>query len=78
MLNPRVLPIAWYLSQEYLAGFSERVILNWWDYSLPVVIFMTIIFSTIAAVLRKSARSNPIEALRCERTCVKIVALDPK
>lgn len=60
------IPIVWYLNQEYLAGFSERVSLTWWDYTLPVVIFVTIMFITIAAVLWKSARSNPVEALRCE------------
>lgn len=60
------MPVAWYLSQQYLAGFSERVNLKWWDYSLPVVVFVLIMLGSIATVLWKSARSNPVDALRWE------------
>ena len=60
------IPVAYYLSQQYLQKFSERIALQWWHYALPVVILLGIMFITIASVLYKAARSNPVEALKYE------------
>jgi putative ABC transport system permease protein len=58
--------VAYYLTQQYLQNFSERIPLQWWHFALPVVILVVIMFLTIASVLWKAARSNPVEALKCE------------
>lgn len=60
------LPLAFYLTQRYLEEFSEQVVLPWWHYGTPIVILMIIMFATIASVLLKAARSNPVEALKYE------------
>ena len=60
------IPAAYYLTQQYLEKFSERIALQWWHFALPVVILMLIMFITIASVLWKAARSNPVEALKYE------------
>lgn len=60
------IPVAYYLSQQYLEKFSERISLQWWHFTLPVVILVVIMFATIASVLWKAARSNPVEALKYE------------
>lgn len=59
-------PLAYYLTQEYLEKFSQRVPLQWWHFALPVVLLVLIMFCTIAAVVWQAARSNPVEALKCE------------
>lgn len=60
------IPLAWYLTQQYLEKFSERITLQWWHFALPVLILVVIMFVTIASVLWKAARSNPVEALKYE------------
>jgi putative ABC transport system permease protein len=59
-------PVAYYLTQQYLEKYSERIALEWWHFALPVLILMVIMFSTIASVLWRAAKGNPVEALRAE------------
>jgi putative ABC transport system permease protein len=59
-------PLAWYLTQQYLERFSERIALPWWHYAVPVVLLLSIMFATIVSILIKAARTNPVESLRYE------------
>ncbi len=59
-------PAAWYLGQLYLQKFSERVALQWWHYALPLLILVFILFCTVASLVWKAAKSNPVEALKYE------------
>jgi putative ABC transport system permease protein len=60
------IPMAWYLTQQYLQKFSERIELHWWHFALPVLTLIMIMLGTVAAVLWKAAKSNPVEALKHE------------
>jgi len=60
------LPIARYLTQQYLEKYTEQITLQWWHFALPVLILVMIMFLTIASVLWKAAKSNPVEALKYE------------
>ena len=60
------IPVAYFLTQQYLDKFSERIVLQWWHFVLPVGILVIIMLATIASVLWKAARSNPVEALKHE------------
>ena len=60
------IPVAHYLTQQYLQKFSERIELQWWHFALPLVILIVIMLTTIASVVWKAARSNPVEALKYE------------
>jgi len=60
------LPIAWYLTQQYLEKYTERITLQWWHFALPIMILVVIMFLTIASLLWKAANSNPVEALKYE------------
>jgi len=60
------IPVAFYLAQKYLEKYTERIVLEWWHFALPVLILIVILFATIASVLWKAARSNPVEALKYE------------
>ena len=60
------IPVAYYLTELYLEKYSERITLQWWHFTLPVAILVVIMFSTIASILWKAAKSNPVEALKYE------------
>ena len=60
------IPLAYYLVQTYLERYSERFSFEWWHYALPVALLLLIMFVTIAGVLHKAARTNPVESLRSE------------
>ncbi len=60
------IPVAYYFVQQYLQKFSERVTLHWWHYAIPVGLLLFIMFITIASVLFKAARTNPVDSLRYE------------
>jgi putative ABC transport system permease protein len=60
------IPVAYYLTQQYLQKFSERIELQWWHFALPVLILVLIMLGTVAAVVLKAAKSNPVEALKYE------------
>jgi putative ABC transport system permease protein len=59
-------PVAWYLGQQYLQRFSEKIELHWWHYALPIFILALIMLATVATVVWKAARNNPVEALKHE------------
>jgi len=59
-------PIAWYLGQQYLEKYSQRVDLNGWHLVAPVALLLAILFSSTASVLWRAARNSPVEALKHE------------
>ena len=60
------LPIAYYFTHQYLEKFSERIVLHWWHYVIPVLILILIMFATVVLVLFKAVKTNPVESLRYE------------
>ncbi|HMG90620.1 MAG TPA: ABC transporter permease [Chryseolinea sp.] len=60
------IPIAFYLIQQYLMKFTERIELRWWHYVSPIAMLVIILLGTVASVLWKAAKSNPVEALKYE------------
>ncbi len=59
-------PISYKFSNQYLEKYTDHISLQWWHFALPVLILVVIMFFTIASVLWKAARSNPVEALKYE------------
>jgi putative ABC transport system permease protein len=60
------IPVAYYMTQQYLQKFSQRIELEWWHFALPVLILIIILLATVIAVVWKAAKSNPVEALKYE------------
>jgi putative ABC transport system permease protein len=60
------IPVAYYLTHQYLQNFSARINLQWWHFTLPVLILILVLLFTIAYVLWKAAKRNPLEALKDE------------
>ena len=58
------LPVAHYLTEEYLRKFSDRISLQWWHYILPVFMLFIFMIATICSVLWTTAKSNPVDALK--------------
>jgi putative ABC transport system permease protein len=60
------LPVACFLTEQYLQKFSARITLQWWHYAVPISLLVLIMLTTIAYVVWKAARTNPVDALRYE------------
>jgi putative ABC transport system permease protein len=60
------IPIAFYLIQQYLTKFTERIELQWWHYASPIALLVIILLATVASVLWKAAKRNPVDALKYE------------
>ena len=60
------IPVAYYLTQQYLQKFSARITLQWWHYAVPVGLLLLIMVATITSVVWKASRTNPVESLRYE------------
>ncbi len=60
------IPVAYYLANQFLDRYLEKVTLHWWHFVAPVLILLILLFGTIASLLSKAANSNPVEALKHE------------
>ena len=60
------IPVAYYLGNIYVQKFTEQVELHWWNFALPVILFIFIMIGAVAVVVLRAARNNPVEALKCE------------
>ena len=60
------IPIAYILVSQYLEKFSERITLQWWHFAFPLLTLILIMLATIATVVWRAARSNPVDALKHE------------
>ncbi len=61
------IPLAYYLTQQYLQKFSERITLEWWHYVCPICILFVILLATVTSTIIKTASRNPVDALQIER-----------
>jgi putative ABC transport system permease protein len=60
------IPVAYLLVVKYLEKFSDRITLEWWHFAVPVIALVLIMSGTIAKVVLKAAKENPVEALKHE------------
>lgn len=59
-------PIAYYLADQFLERYMERIALHWWYFAIPVLILLTLLLATISSLLVKAIKNNPVEALKHE------------
>ncbi len=60
------LPVAYYVGRLYLDKYSERIELEWWHLTLPVLLLTITLLLTISSILFRALWSNPVEALKHE------------
>ena len=61
------IPIAYYLSSQYLQKYAVQISIDWWYYFIPCALLCSILFATVSFTLLKVARTNPVDALRCDQ-----------
>ena len=59
-------PIAWYAMHKWLENFAYKTSLSWWIFALAGLFAMGIALLTVSFQSFKTARRNPVEALRHE------------
>ena len=60
------IPIAWFVMHKWLQGFAYKTELSWWIFALAGVIALVIALLTVSWQSWRTARMNPVEALRYE------------
>jgi putative ABC transport system permease protein len=59
-------PIAWYIMNKWLQGFTYKIELNWGIFALTGFLTVIITLLTVSWQTWKAATRNPVEALRYE------------
>ena len=59
-------PAGWFIMNKWLQEFAYRISISWWIFALAIVIAFAIAFLTISWQSLKTARTNPVEALKYE------------
>lgn len=60
------IPISYFLTNEWLAGFAFRISLQWWFFAGAAVLAVAITYFTVGLQLMRAARIKPIQCLRLE------------
>jgi len=59
-------PVAWYLTKEFLSGFEYKIDLGAWMFLAGIGITTAIAFITVGYRSLKAATLNPVDSLKCE------------
>lgn len=60
------LPISYWISQNWLAGFAYKIELEWWYFLIAALVTMLIAWLTVGLQTIKAARVNPVQFLKSE------------
>ncbi|MGE0770396.1 MAG: ABC transporter permease [Cyclobacteriaceae bacterium] len=60
------LPASWWLMNEWLNDFANRIVLSWWIFAVPCLLVIVVAMLTIAMHTLRAARANPAHSLRYE------------
>ncbi len=60
------IPAAYFLSQDYLQHYRDRIGISWWHLAAPSLILVLVMLGSVVTVLYKAATNNPVEALKYE------------
>lgn len=59
-------PISWYAMNKWLENFAYKIDLSWWVFLMSGIFTLLVTSLTLTIVSWKTARRNPVEALRYE------------
>jgi putative ABC transport system permease protein len=59
-------PVGYIIMNKWLQNFAYRTTVAWWIFALAILIAFLIAFATVTWHSLKTARTNPVEALRYE------------
>ena len=60
------IPLGWYFMNKWLSGFAYKTDLNWWIFALAAIVSLVVAILTVSWQTWRTARNNPVEALRYE------------
>lgn len=60
------IPLAWWSIQRILNNYAFKIDLKWWFFVAPLLLLLAIAIFTISVKIIKTAKANPVEALRYE------------
>ena len=60
------MPVAWYLTHEWLQNFAYRTEVSWWVFALAGMVALFIAVFTVSFQAIKAAIANPVQSLRTE------------
>jgi putative ABC transport system permease protein len=59
-------PLTWWIMNNWLQSFANRIPLAWWIFALPSLLVILIAFLTVSIHTLRVARTNPVKSLRYE------------
>lgn len=59
-------PLSWWVMNNWLQDFANRINLSWWIFALPSLMVIVIAMFTVSFHTLKAARTNPARSLRVE------------
>ncbi|MEQ9414887.1 MAG: FtsX-like permease family protein [Cyclobacteriaceae bacterium] len=59
-------PLSWWVMNNWLQDFANRINLSWWIFALPSLVVIFIAMFTVSFHTLKAARTNPARSLRVE------------
>ncbi len=59
-------PLSWWVMNNWLQDFANRINLSWWIFALPSFVVIFIAMLTVSFHTLKAARTNPAQSLRVE------------
>jgi putative ABC transport system permease protein len=59
-------PLSWWIMNNWLQEFANRINLSWWIFALPSLIVIAIALFTVSFHTLKAASTNPAHSLRVE------------
>ncbi|TKT91702.1 ABC transporter permease [Dyadobacter frigoris] len=59
-------PVAWYLMNQWLQDFTERIEITWWVFGLSGILAVIITFATVSYQSIKAALMNPVKSLKTD------------
>ena len=59
-------PVGWMIMNRWLQNFAYHTNISWWIFALTLFIALLITFATVTWQSLKTARTNPVNALRFE------------
>lgn len=60
------IPIACYAMSRWLQDFANRIHIGWWIFALAGALTLLLAWLTVSLQVFRTARANPVEALRYE------------
>lgn len=59
-------PLSWWIMNNWLQDFANRITMSWWIFALPSMVVVLIAMVTVSFHTLRAARTNPAQSLRIE------------